>query len=258
VRLAAFHWIWLGPLFACCGGEPTPSPGSSTAGASGTGNVGGSSSGGKAGQPGAIVDAAPGLPVDGDTSTGSPDAESGGAGGGSDSGADARSLVGLGTITYERWNGIRGESVALVPVDKMPDVTSELSLFQAPSDVGQDYGARLRGFLTAPASGSYTFWISCDDNGELDLSTDESPSNKKRIAHVTGSPAWTDYVEWNKFPTQKSQAIALVAGARYYVEAVFKEDIAEDHLAVGWLKPGEVGTVPSEIIPGTQLSPATH
>jgi hypothetical protein len=76
-----------------------------------------------------------------------------------------------------------------------------------------------------------------------------------RIAHVTGSPAWTGYREWNKFPTQKSAPVALVAGKQYYIETLLKEDIAEDHIAVGWLKPGEVGTEPSEIIPGKQLSP---
>ena len=171
------------------------------------------------------------------------------------SGGEAGVFVGEGTITYERWNGVPGESVSLVPVTRAPDVTMQLSLFQAPNDVGQDFGARLRGFLTAPVTGSYTFFISCDDNGALDLSTDDSPANKKRIAHVTGSPAWTDYVEWTKFPTQKSQPIALVAGSRYYVEALLKEDVAEDHLAVGWLKPGEVGLVPSGIIPGRQLDP---
>jgi hypothetical protein len=124
-----------------------------------------------------------------------------------------------------------------------------------PDDVGQDFAARLHGYLTAPLTGAYTFWISCDDNGELNLSTDESPANKQRIAHVTGSPAWTDYVEWHKFPTQKSQLVQLIAGQRYYVEALLKEDIAEDHLAVGWLKPGQAGSEPSEIIPGGQLSP---
>lgn len=222
----------------------------------GMGMAGASGSGGTVTQVGATAGAS-GMAADGGDATGQQD-EGGVAEGAAGSGADAPPRVGSGTITYERWNNVRGESVALVPVDKVPDVTMELRLFQAPSDVGQDYGARLRGFLTAPSSGGYTFWISCDDNGELDLSTDESAANKKRIAHVTGSPAWTDYVEWNKFPTQKSQVIMLVAGERYYVEAVLKEDVAEDHLAVGWLKPGEVGTVPSEIIPGMQLSPVMH
>lgn len=158
-------------------------------------------------------------------------------------------------MTYQRWNDIPGEAVSLVPVSETPDVTMEIARFQAPDDVGQDFSARMHGVLTAPATGEYTFWVSSDDNSELNLSTDESPANKVRIAHVSGSPAWTDYVEWNKFPTQKSAPVSLVAGQRYYVEALLKEDIAEDHLAVGWIKPGEVGTEPSEIIPGKQLSP---
>lgn len=164
-------------------------------------------------------------------------------------------LVGTGTISYERWEGVKGEAVSLVPVNEAPAAMMELSKFQMPDDVGQDFGARVRGFLTAPVTGDYTFWISCDDNGELSISSDESPSGKQRIAFVSGSPAWTDYVEWTKFPTQKSAPVSLVAGKRYYVEALLKEDIAEDHLAVGWLKPGEAGAIPSEIVPGQQLSP---
>ena len=61
--------------------------------------------------------------------------------------------------------------------------------------------------LTAPATGEYTFWVSSDDNSELNLGTDAMPASKVRIAHVTGSPAWTDYVEWNKFPTPKSAPV---------------------------------------------------
>jgi PA14 domain len=169
--------------------------------------------------------------------------------------AGALVLVGTGTIGYERWEGVKGEAVGLVPVNDVPTVTLQLAKFQMPDDVGQDFGARMRGFLTAPVTGDYTFWISCDDNGELSLSTDESPSGKQRIAYVSGSPAWTDYVQWDKFPTQKSTPVALVAGKRYYVEALLKEDIAEDHLAIGWLKPGQIGTLPTEIVPGQQLSP---
>ena len=153
---------------------------------------------------------------------------------------------------------MKGEAVSLIPTGDAPDVTMPLTIFQMPDDVGQDFGARLHGFLTAPLTGDYTFFISCDDNGELNLSIDETPANKQRIANVSGSPAWTDYVEWNKFPSQKSQVVSLVAGKRYYVEALLKEDIAEDHLAVGWTKPGDVvpdSAKPFEIIPGKQLSP---
>jgi hypothetical protein len=130
-----------------------------------------------------------------------------------------------------------------------------ISRFQVPDDVGQDFAAHVYGVLTAPETGDYVFWISSDDNSELNLSTDGSPEHKQRIASISGSPAWTDYVEWNKFPTQRSEPVALVAGERYYIEALLKEDVAEDHLAVGWLRPGESGDEPSEIVPGTQLSP---
>jgi hypothetical protein len=183
----------------------------------------------------------------------------GGQGGGGSGGeaGQAPSLVGTGTIGYERWEGVTGEGVDLVPTSMPADVVLELTIFQMPDDVGQDFGARMRGFLTAPQTGTYLFWISCDDNGQLSLSTDESPTNQRRIAHVTGSPAWTDYVEWTKFATQKSEPISLVAGQRYYVEALLKEDIAEDHLAIGWSKPSDPPdpSVPFEIIPGQQLSP---
>lgn len=182
-------------------------------------------------------------------------AGSAGAAGSTSAGAAGATFEGSGTITYERWNDIPGELVSLVPVNEPPDVTMEVPKFQAPDDVGQDFSARMRGVLTAPATGDYVFWISSDDNSELNLSSDEDPANKQRIAHVTGSPAWTDYVEWSKFETQKSAPVSLVAGKRYYIEALLKEDIAEDHLAVGWLKPGELGSAPSEIIPGKQLSP---
>ena len=48
----------------------------------------------------------------------------------------------------------------------------------------------------------------------------DNPANKVRIASV---PDWTDSRQWNKFPTQKSAAITLTAGQRYYVEALQKE-----------------------------------
>jgi hypothetical protein len=39
------------------------------------------------------------------------------------------------------------------------------------------------------------------------------------------------------------------------VEALMKEAAGGDNLAVGWLKPGQTGSVPSEVVPGSVLSP---
>jgi chitinase len=39
----------------------------------------------------------------------------------------------------------------------------------------------------------------------------------------------------------------------YYVEALMKEGTGSDNMAVGWAKPGQATTAPSEVIPGSQL-----
>ena len=48
--------------------------------------------------------------------------------------------------------------------------------------------------------------------------------------------------------------IPLLAGQKYYVEALMKEGSGSDNLAVGWARPGQSVSAPSEVIPGTYLS----
>src|SRR5687768_11883255 len=60
--------------------------------------------------------------------------------------------------------------------------------FETPSSWGENYGQRVSGYLTAPLNGTYTFWIATDDGGELYLSSDETPANKRLIASVA---TWT-------------------------------------------------------------------
>ncbi|MBK7438461.1 MAG: hypothetical protein IPI77_17140 [Saprospiraceae bacterium] len=96
-------------------------------------------------------------------------------------------------------------------------------------------------------TGAYTFWLASDDNGELWLSTTSNASNKVRIAyHMPGL-----IQEWSKYTTQKSVSINLVAGQQYYIEALMKEGSGGDNLAVGWAKPGQSTSSPSEVIPVT-------
>jgi len=120
------------------------------------------------------------------------------------------------------------------------------------TNLAENYGARIAGYICAPVTGSYTFWIAGDDNCELWLSTNDQESNKQKIAYHT---SWTNPREWNDFTTQKSEVINLIQGQSYYIEALLKEAGGGDNLAVGWSKPGETGTIPSEIIPGSVLSP---
>ena len=79
-------------------------------------------------------------------------------------------------------------------------------------------------------------------------------ANKVLIAYTD---KYTSSRQWNKYSTQKSAVIYLVQGNTYYIEALHKEGTVNDNMAVGWLKPGQTGTSPSQVIPGSVLSPRT-
>ncbi len=59
-------------------------------------------------------------------------------------------------------------------------------------------------------------------------------------------------LEWTKYPSQKSVAITLLGGKKYYIEALHKEATGTDHLAVGWSLPNQTSI---SVIPGSSLSP---
>ncbi len=159
-----------------------------------------------------------------------------------------------GTISREVWTGVTGTSVAAIPLSTTPNLIDTLTSFEAPLDAADNYGTRVRGYLVAPASGAYVFWISGDDNCQLWLSTDSTVANKGTTPIATVN-SWTSSREWTREANQKSVPISLVAGQRYYIEALHKEGNGGDNLAVGWAKPGQAQTLPSEVIPGSVLAP---
>ncbi len=162
--------------------------------------------------------------------------------------------VGTGTIIREVWTNIQGTAVSAIPTNTTPNLTYTLTSLEGPTNWGDNYGARIRGYITAPSSGYYTFWIASDDNSALYLSTDTQASNKVLIAQVTG---WTGVHAWNSFSSQRSPAIFLNGGLSYYVEVLHKEGGGNDSVAVGWAMPGQDTSAPSQVIPGSQLTPYT-
>src|ERR1043165_3019849 len=120
-------------------------------------------------------------------------------------------------------------------------------IFEAPTDVAESYGERMRALILPPITGSYVFWIASDDNGALYLSTTADPAQKVQIATVN---SWTSSREWTKEPNQQSAPISLVAGQQYYIEALQKEGSGGDNLAVRWQLTG--GTI-EEPIPNNRL-----
>ncbi|HET6442622.1 MAG TPA: PA14 domain-containing protein, partial [Phycisphaerae bacterium] len=144
---------------------------------------------------------------------------------------------------------IARQTVDTIPFNAKPDRKSILRAFEFSTDIGDNYGARVQGFLYPPKSGEYVFAVAADDVAKLFLSTDADPKNKALIAHA---PEWTEPANFTKFPTQKSKPVQLEGGKKYYIEAVHKEDTGGAHLSVGWIAPG--GSAPV-VIQGAVLSP---
>lgn len=159
-----------------------------------------------------------------------------------------------GGIVHETWNGVTGAGVAAIPTGTAPSASSSLISLEAPTDFGDGYGARIRGYLTPPVSGNYYFWIAASNVAELWISNDSEPVNAIKRAWVavgTASREWNNAGETR----QKTAWLALEAGKRYYFEILHNAGTgAGDNLAVGWLKPGQTGSAPSEVIPGHALS----
>ncbi len=156
-----------------------------------------------------------------------------------------------GSLLLETWNDLSGAKVSDLMWDARfcgtPDQLEFIFAAETPANRSDNFGIRMRGTVTAPVTGNYTFYISGDDACQLMLSTSTSQFEKRKIAHVAGH---TVLRNWTQFPSQKSALIGLVAGQKYYIEAVGKEQIGADHLSIGWKKPT---TTSIEVIPGSAL-----
>jgi uncharacterized protein (DUF1800 family) len=161
-------------------------------------------------------------------------------------------------INREVWTGVPGTAISDIPLETAPTAKETLNVFEAPLDAADDYGARIRGYITAPLTGIYKFWLTASNSAELYISDDDDPVNSGKRAQVvmpTGHRAWTNV------NAGRSPLLWLEAGRRYYVEVRHKAGVGSDHLSVGWLKPGEGlpdpanAAAPSEVVPAYALSP---
>jgi hypothetical protein len=132
-----------------------------------------------------------------------------------------------GVLYHEVWKGISGGTVSnLINHPKFkesPDSTDYLTNAESPSNVGDDFGRRIRGILIPPESGDYLFSLSADDECVLRLNNaGENPENAREILKTQGT----------------SRAIALDQAKRYYFEILHKEAGGDDFCRVSWTLPG--------------------
>jgi hypothetical protein len=107
-----------------------------------------------------------------------------------------------------------------------------------PMNVANDYGSLVRGFVEAPQTGQYTFWLQAVDSGQLWLSPSENPAAKTLIAQNPLSLGQGPN-DWFITTSQQSTPISLVRGQKYYFEMLHKEDNdgSDDSCSVAWLLP---------------------
>jgi hypothetical protein len=166
-------------------------------------------------------------------------------------------------LIRERWENLPGSRVA--------DLTGSRSRFlRLPEDRGyvpnvdeskhgDKYGSRYRGFVIAPVSGEYRFWIAGDNEAELwfaDASVEKSVDGqnvrltnrfgKKRVAMVADAGLdknQTALRDFDRHPSQRSLAVTLAQGQSYYIEILHKENTGGDHVSVAWQVPGALRAV---------------
>ncbi len=144
-----------------------------------------------------------------------------------------------GEVQIYYWDNITGLSVDSLTSQEAypnnPDITETASELRRPTGRGDNYGSLVRGYILPPTTGLYTFSVSGDDETEFWLSSSEEVSQKSKTASV---PGFTSALDYNKYSSQRSAAIELMAGERYYFEILHKEGGGRDHFSVAWEGPG--------------------
>jgi len=163
-----------------------------------------------------------------------------------------------GSISYVVYDNIGGGQLvpdltnnARFPID--PTWEQQRSLFEGDSNRADNYGSVMRGYLIPPISGSYTFFLATDDNGELWISPTTNPASMTLAASITGNNNWASAREWTKFSSQTSAPRTLIAGQAYCIEARQKEGGGGDNLAVAWKGPATTNL--TSVIPALYLAP---
>ncbi len=151
-----------------------------------------------------------------------------------------------GVVKFEAFTGIGGTAVqALLDADKFvnnqPDDVRLITGLDTPNGYGENYGARVTGFIVPPETGTYRFFIRSDDASQFFLTTTgntEIPPNPfldLPIAEETGCcNAFTE-----PDSPRTSEPISLQAGRKYAFVALVKEGGGGDYLQVAVRREGD-------------------
>jgi hypothetical protein len=167
-----------------------------------------------------------------------------------------------GFLLWEMYRGMDAQGITGTAVDQLtgdlsyPDYAvrreplTAFTTFPSLSNVADNFGGRISGWLTPTESGQYRFFIRSDDASELYLSTDDTPFNAWLIALEQGCcQAFLEPTNAEGAPNlQTSEPQTLTAGRSYYIAALYKEGGGGDHCEVAWRKEGD-STPAAQLLP---------
>ena len=179
-------------------------------------------------------------------------------------------LLGDGIITASYFGGVNGgDPIAgskladlLAATNRFPNhpdlAVTSLGMESGPG-LGANFGVQLMGIIRPRKTGSHTFFLSAGSQAALYLGTNNFVDAKRLIAVEPTGNGYRDYLGLaNRLntdfgnmnfpnvqldqPVNRSDTtvgdIQLVANQPYYIEAVMKVGIGNDHLSVAWQEPG--------------------
>lgn len=157
-------------------------------------------------------------------------------------------------LTEEKWSGISHYSTGTLvssrdfyrtPGTYGPGRLESGNFFGNPNSPNY-FATRHRGYLIAPETGYYRFWVTGRSGVELNLSTDSSKYRKKLIAQMNPEISTGYGIDtissnlWDVYGSQMSSDIYLEAGQKYYMEAIQTTGhMGGSHLRVAWARPGK-------------------
>merc|ERR1711871_429271 len=143
-------------------------------------------------------------------------------------------------VNYRRWAGIGGvtmdELLAHANYQNDPDFAwITYDFFESPTNVCTNCGTEMDGWFVPSTTGEHVFQLAADDYSYLWFGTSEAAAmTSDPIASV---PGWAGVRQWDKYDTQTSAPISLIAGKPYFIRMAYNEGGGGDNGAVGVTTP---------------------
>lgn len=137
-----------------------------------------------------------------------------------------------GVLLREFYEGLGGNTIgdlinSTAFLGGNPTTTDFVTTFISPTH-GDNYGARVSGYLLPTETSTYTFQMNRDDAGRIYLSTNSTQAGKVQI------------LDGPCCGTLDSAPVVLLAGQSHYIEGLVKEGGGGDYLELRWKNTGSL------------------